>query len=239
MTDPDFAGTIRRAMRKVLDAPYRPTAPEPVHPEVWREAVAEYRRGEGSPEVRAFMRRALGEDGPRPVRVLSYANPHTADCECESIWSDPALVDHIDRMFQAALAEELVVPEPPRLPDTALDVLVASSLTFAYFAEFDRLSAKLIDGDGTGRPLGILGGADVDTVREHVRRDLVPLVRAAATTPPLPPKPPGPGQPPYLLTLPSVTDPMTGFAGDRWSVQALARHRVGIQARGWGKSQSD
>lgn len=208
----EFADAVRRAAGVALNAvPHHAVRHLPMHPDDWR---------------RVF-------DNPPPRRLVTWRE-EPAEIALEP---DPAMVAYIDRTFRAALAEELVVPEPPRVPDVALDVLVSSVLTFAYFAEFDRLSVKLIDGDGTGRPLGILGGTDVDTVREHVRRDLVPLVRAAATTPPVPPappRPPGPGQPPYPMR--SMVDPVTGFVGDRWAIQALARHRLALQARGWGKT---
>lgn len=208
----EFADAVRRAASAALNAvPHHAVRHLPMHPDDWRQVF----------------------DNPSHRRIVHWRE-ESAEI---ALKPDPAMVAYIDRMFQAAFAEELVTPEPPtRAPDVALGVLVSSVSTFAYFAEFDRLSTKLIDGNGTCRPLGILGGVDVDTVREHVRRDLVPLVRAAATNPPVPPvppRPPGPGQPPYPVR--SVVDPVTGLVfGRRVALEGQAERLSIFRVEGWG-----
>lgn len=198
MTDPDFAEAVRRAARQAFDAP-RPPAREPVHPEVWREAVVEYRRGEGSPRARAFMRRALGEDDPPPVRVLSYPAPHLGGIE-----PDPTMVAHFNRMFrEVEEAFEAAFPSPrPSCDDPTLM-------------------------DAIGRMFG------EEAERERVRRELVPLVRAAGgSPPPPPPRPPSdPYQPPYPNVLTVGDLPFPPFVAG-----AAPAYIATTVARGWGKT---
>lgn len=192
-----------------------------------------------------------------PVRKLAQWAPPDRLYE-----PDPELSDYIQQAFTEALA--LFEPEAPRLPETDLGVLIWSSLSLAYFAEYDRQMVKVVDpvtgrlvkrvdpvvGWGTGEVLGFLGVADevkVITTREeleyaHVRHDLVPLVREAASAPAAPPPPPpDPFRPPYPSCALSLTDRTTGVVGSRsqfraWAGLGLTGPPSIAHGRGWGKT---